>query len=179
MLVVTALLVAAWAYVLAYWIVYGGLANGVVSIAFSSAVLLGPAAYLLWKVRSGRTAALPTSLTVTDAGFTLFYARGDFWNLRWDDPKAEAWMTDVTGTDAYPSWVPSGFYLGDPTTVTGRFWIPEPAYWAIMRSARAAGARIDQWETKRYGLEAPAKGTVVFRLRGGASVRPTSGPPLL
>jgi hypothetical protein len=171
LLIFAALLVAAWTFDLLWWTVYRGFANGITSIAVVGVLFLAPAGYLVWKARSGTTRAMPTSLSVTAAGFTLFYAGGDYWNLQWSDPRADAWMTDVTGTDAYPSWVPSGFYLGEPSTVTGRFWIPEEAYAAIMASARAAGARVSQWEARRSGLHGPAEGTLVYRLRG----RPASG----
>jgi hypothetical protein len=130
-------------------------------------VLLGPAAYFLWRAWLSRPSNVPVAVNVTEQGFTMRLQGGGSRSTLWSDSRAEACLTDVTATDYYPGWVPSGYHLSGPSTGPTRVWIPEQVFTAIMSSARAAGAQITQWEETRAARRTgPAKGTVVYRLRG-------------
>ena len=130
-------------------------------------VLLGPAAYFLWRAWLSRPSNFPVAVNVTEQGFALRFPGGRTRSTLWSDSKAEAWLSDVTATDYYPGWVPSGYNLSGPFTDDARVWIPERVFNAIMDSARAAGAQVTQREVTREGRRTgPATGTLIYRLRG-------------
>ncbi len=169
-LVLAACLVLAglWAYAEFVVNVTQGSPDPIVAHAIVGLVLLGPTAYGGWRLWTGRPRAYPVTLTVSDWGFALGYPSGFQWEARWMDLKATIWLTDLTGTDLYPFWVPGGFYLGEPSSWLDQIWVPEEAFGSILDSARASGAFVAQREeTERgrpLGVGRIYAGTVVYTI---------------
>jgi hypothetical protein len=167
LLVCSLFLVVLWGLSEFLWNVTQGSPVPVAAHLLIGLVLLGPAAYFLWRGLLTRPAKLPVAVSVTEQGFTLRFQGGGAWATLWSDPKAEAFLRDVTATDYYPGWAPSGFNLSGPFTEDLRVWIPEQVFNAIMASAHAGGAQVTQREVTRVGWRTrPATGTLVYHLRG-------------
>ncbi len=143
----------------------------IVAFALITLPLMGPAGYWWWLLWTNRPGTFPVSILVQPAGFTLQYRSGAEWTANWGDDRTSIWITDVTGSDLYPSWVPSGYYLGEPSTWFGQIWMTEEAFNALVESARRAGARVERRE--RPESRSPLRsvdnlyaGTVVWHISG-------------
>jgi len=153
------------------WVVFRGASPyPLEATVLLTAVLLGPAAWCLWTAYTDREGRYPLELSVDGRGLTLRFRRGEPQTWLWNDPRTRFSLVDLTGTDAYPSWVPAGYYLQGFSKVADRVWLPDGALESILTWARVAGADVGQWESTSALASmrgrAPPLGWLAYYVRG-------------